>query len=299
MPELPEVETIVRTLAPQITGAEVAGVYILLPKTLAAGAEYLPQLAGAVITRVFRRAKLVMVELAPGGGAAPLFMAFHLKMTGRFFVHPAGTAPLKHTRLIFDLAGACPGRDDAGCPRVRGGASVFPDGAARLFFDDMRTFGYCRIMRQADFALWPFWEALGPEPLETAPALLARRFQGHNKSIKGVLLDQTVVAGVGNIYADESLFQAGIHPAAKASSLTLPRLTALAEALQAILRLSIEECGSSIRDYRDANGDAGSFQNNFAVYGRKGQPCRRCGDTLIGGTVAGRGTVHCPGCQKD
>lgn len=352
MPELPEVETIVRTLAPQITGARVAGVDILLPKTLVGGAEYLPQLAGAVITRVFRRAKLAMVELAPGGGAEPLFLAFHLKMTGRFFVHPADTAPLKHTRLIFNLTGACPGESDAESPRPQAGTSAFSGGAApcegglpceeagpsaddtpcgdalscgeavlcgrgtscgepisceetppprkaaRLFFDDMRTFGYCRIMRQADFALWPFWEALGPEPLETAPALLARRFQGHKKSIKGVLLDQTVVAGVGNIYADESLFQAGILPAAKASSLTLPRLTALAEALQAILRLSIEECGSSIRDYRDANGDAGSFQNNFAVYGRKGQPCRRCGGTLIGSTVAGRGTVHCPECQK-
>ena len=315
MPELPEVETIVRTLAPQITGAQVTGVAVLLPKALAAGEEYIPLLTGGTITRVFRRAKLALVELVAMNSTEPLFMAFHLKMTGRFFVHPEGTAPLKHTRLIFDLAAACPSAAPASLQSTHEQPGAFSDGTpatasapdaftaptrrpARLFFDDMRTFGYCRIMHQNDFSLWPFWNRLGPEPLETAPLVLAQRFLGHRKSIKGVLLDQTIVAGVGNIYADESLFQAGILPTATAASLPLSRLIVLAESLQAILVQSIEECGSSIRDYRDANGDAGSFQNSFAVYGRKGEICRRCGGTLTGSTVAGRGTVHCPECQK-
>ncbi len=311
MPELPEVETIARTLAPQITGRRIASVELVHPKTLQAGKELLPVLQGAVVQRVFRRAKLLMVAVAlageyalppadkRGGSAAKgrnaaavpvaetageLVLAFHLKMTGRFFVYPEGTAPQKHTRLILDLAPAESAQDSP----LEG----------RLFFDDMRTFGYCRVMRPGELMDWPFWAALGPEPLLTPAGELARRFAAHRAGIKGVLLDQRVVAGVGNIYADESLFRAGIAPTAKAADISLPRLTALASALQDILRQSIEECGSSIRDYRDAHGNAGAFQNNFSVYGKKDQPCPTCGAPLKGARVAGRGTVFCAHCQK-
>ena len=288
MPELPEVETIARTLAPQIVGRAITGVQVLLPKSLSAGAELLPFLAGARIERVSRRAKLLLVGLRPEmalphqGGETfrpeglpdlPLFLAFHLKMTGRFFVHPARTPALPHTRIIFDL--------DHG----------------RLFFDDTRTFGYCRILGPADFAHWDFWQTLGPEPLETAPQTLADRLHSKNSRIKAALLDQSVVAGVGNIYADESLFKAGIRPDARASALSLPRLARLAGCLQAVLAQSIEECGSSIRDYRDARGNAGAFQNSFAVYGQKGKACQTCQTPLESGTIAGRTTVFCPRCQ--
>ena len=288
MPELPEVETIARTLAPQVQGHTLAGVQVLLPKSLVAGAELLPFLEGAIIEKVCRRAKLLLLGLRPlkalppvrekrpapdGLPDLPLFLAFHLKMTGRFFVHPMETEALPHTRIIFDL--------DCG----------------RLFFDDMRTFGYCRIQRPEDFAQWSFWQKLGPEPLETAPEILARRLQKKNSRIKAALLDQSVVAGVGNIYADESLFRAGIRPDAKASAVSVNRLILLAKCVQDVLAQSIEECGSSIRDYRDAQGNAGAFQNSFAVYGQKGKNCQTCQTPLETATIAGRTTVFCSTCQ--
>lgn len=283
MPELPEVETIARTLEPQIAGRRIHAVAVLLPKTLEWGSERLLQLPGRRISRVFRRAKLLLLELEspkPAPEGVPLLMAFHLKMTGRFFVHPADAAPLKHTRLILDLAA--------------------PDGGpeSRLFFDDARTFGYCRIMSPDELPLWPFWVKLGPEPLETPARDLAVRFAGRRAAVKAVLLDQSVVAGIGNIYADEALFRAGVAPSAKASELSLPRLERLAGSLQEVLLQSIEECGSSIRDYRDAMGNAGAFQNSFAVYGRKGETCGTCGTALESSRVGGRSTMHCPRCQK-
>lgn len=282
MPELPEVETIARTLAPQIMGWLVCSATVLLPKTLQWGQEKLPLVPGRRISRVFRRAKLLMLELdaPPGADGPPLIMAFHLKMTGRFFVYPADAAPQKHTRLILDMVSPVSGTQ------------------SRLFFDDARTFGYCRVMAPEELPLWPFWASLGPEPLETPVQTLAARFAGRRAAVKAVLLDQSVVAGVGNIYADEALFRAGIAPLAKASDIAPARLEGLAKALQEVLWQSIEECGSSIRDYRDAMGNAGAFQNSFAVYGRKGEACGLCGTALACGRVAGRTTMHCPTCQK-
>lgn len=314
MPELPEVETIARTLAPQIVGRSITGITTLHPKVVQAGAALLPLLLpgegkeGWTIARVFRRAKLLLISLSPSGAAlsgveapaqtsaripprtpeipagtpAPaeeLLLAFHLKMTGSFFVHPPHTGPLRHTRLILDLSDR-----------------------RRLFFDDMRTFGYCRAMLPGDLLSWPFWAGLGPEPLD----MEARELAGHlaaaaaNRkiSIKAALLNQEIIAGVGNIYADESLFLAGIRPTAKASALSAEQFPALAHALQRVLRRAIKECGSSIRNYRDAQGNAGAFQNSFAVYGRKGECCARCQSPLTAAKVAGRGTVYCPVCQQ-
>jgi formamidopyrimidine-DNA glycosylase len=280
MPELPEVETIVRTLSPQILGRRILLLETVREKTLQAGHQWLPLLPGARISRVHRRAKLLLLDLdlPPGSSLPRLCLLFHLKMTGRFFVHPAGTAALKHTRLIAHLDG-------------------FP--GVRLFFDDIRTFGYCRITPPEALADWPFWRSLGPEPLLSPASTLARRIFGRNAAIKAVLLDQSVLAGIGNIYADEALFQAGIHPAAKASRLSSRRLESLARALQDVLARAIAECGSSIRDYRDALGNAGAFQNAFAVYGRGGRACLRCGAPLQHARIAGRTTVYCPRCQPE
>lgn len=278
MPELPEVETIARTLAPQVTGRRITAAAALLPKCLQAGRELLPELVGARIRRVFRRAKLLLME-AERADDTLLLLAFHLKMTGSFFVHPAGTQPLKHTRAVFDL-------DDGG----------------RLFFDDARTFGYCRVMRPEELEGWPFWRSLGPEPLEGPPSELtghfAAVFSGRRAAVKALLLDQTIIAGVGNIYADEALFRAGIRPARPASSLAPGDLERLSTSLRDILLMSIDECGSSIRDYRDAKGNAGAFQNSFAVYGRKGECCVSCGGELDFCRIAGRATVFCPTCQR-
>ena len=299
MPELPEVETIVRTLRPQIQDKTIRSVRVLLSKAMQYGAERLPLISGARILEVSRRAKLLVVGLGLAAGhkkALPLvrgprpdlpeglrdadfLLVFHLKMTGSFFVHPQGAEPLPHTRLIFDMG-------DAGS----------------LFFDDMRTFGYCRIMLAEELPGWPFWASLGPEPLGMPPERLAahfaEQFAKKRSSIKSALLDQSIVAGVGNIYADESLFSARIDPRSKAGSVPAGHLFALAESLQAVLRQSIEECGSSIRDYRDALGNAGAFQNSFAVYGRKDEVCKVCGHaSLQSCKLSGRGTVFCPVCQ--
>ncbi|MDR3073808.1 MAG: bifunctional DNA-formamidopyrimidine glycosylase/DNA-(apurinic or apyrimidinic site) lyase [Deltaproteobacteria bacterium] len=277
MPELPEVETIARTLEPQIRGRAIDAAHVLLPKALAAGKSLLPSLfPGARVTAVSRRAKLLLVHLGPEH-----LLVFHLKMTGRLFVHGAGTAPQKHTRLIFDLA------PEADAP------------AQRLFFDDIRTFGYCRLARREELAAWPFWAKLGPEPLDLAPEAFVQAVAGRRRAVKALLLDQGVIAGIGNIYADEACFRARAHPAAPASSLAPGQLAELLRAARAVLTESIAECGSSIRDYRDANGDAGAFQNLFRVYGRAGKPCLACGATLRKTLVAGRATVFCPVCQRE
>ena len=282
MPELPEVETIARTLAPQVTGRVIKAVHVFLPKTLAAGSELLPVISpGARMTGVRRRAKLLLVDIAAPGNVEPAYvLAFHLKMTGRLFVHPAGTPPGKHTRIVFDLA-SDEGRN-----------------AARLFFDDVRTFGYCRLMRLADLDAWPFWRKLGPEPLPLTAHDFISALRGRGVTIKALLLDQTVIAGIGNIYADEACFRSGIRPDARAAQISEEGLATLLANIRDVLNESITECGSSIRDYRDANGDAGAFQNLFRVYGRGGQPCLACGLLLEKATVAGRTTAYCPYCQK-
>jgi len=333
MPELPEVETIACGLRPQLTGRRIVSVSVRNEGTVqgdaAAFARCVP---GRVISGVGRRGKLLLMELAPpdgpdgpdspdgpdaadggargaagagadasseappdaadlmacrdaagkaagtggtGGNRVPHLLGVHLKMTGRLFVYGPEVAPNAHTRVVFGL-----------------------DDGNRLFFDDARKFGYVRALSDSDLATWDFWRSLGPEPLEIAAPGFAELFRGRRGRIKALLLDQTVIAGIGNIYADESLFRASIRPDAQAGELSPDRLRVLHGHLVDVLRESIAECGSSIRDYRDAHGDAGAFQNRFRVYGRSGQPCVACGRTLATGKVAGRTTVYCERCQK-
>ncbi len=281
MPELPEVETIARTLAPQVQDKYILRCNVLSPKAMQAGAELLPALAGAKIAGVRRRAKLLLLDLA--APSQPLLAGFHLKMTGKLFVHPAGTEPHKHSKLIFELGSAPAGEADS-----------------LMFFDDMRTFGYCRLMRPEGVKDWPFWNKLGIEPLLSTPEEIALALQNRASKtrIKAALLDQERVVGIGNIYADEALFRAGIRPDAPLKDISFARLVNLGRNLQEILQEAIAACGSSIRDYRDAQGNAGAFQNNFRVYGRGGQPCKTCRATLSSARVAGRGTVFCEHCQK-
>ncbi|MDD4952965.1 MAG: DNA-formamidopyrimidine glycosylase, partial [Desulfovibrionaceae bacterium] len=169
---------------------------------------------------------------------------------------------------------------------------------ASLVFADLRRFGWCRAVSPNGFKDWDFFRSLGPKPLEIGPAEFADRFRGRRASIKALLLDQRVVAGVGNIYADEALFRAGIRPTARASDISPNRLRGLHAALSAVLGQAISENGSSIRDYVDSRGAAGAFQNSFRAYGRAGLACPRCGENMVRVRVAGRATTYCPGCQK-
>ncbi len=273
MPELPEVETIARTLEPQIRGRRVERVELLHRGTLD-GRIGLAFVQGCTVTGTGRRGKLLLIHFASESGK-PQGLAFHLKMTGRLFVRGPEASPEIHTRAIFDL-----------------------DNGNRLFFDDCRKFGYVRVLTPESLASWSFWHRLGPEPLDMGPEAFAALLSGRRSRIKALLLDQTVIAGIGNIYADESLFRAGIAPASPAGVLSEVQLYWLHTALREVLLESIAACGSSIRDYRTAYGDAGAFQNSFRVYGRAGSPCLSCGTKLHTCRVAGRTTVFCPRCQK-
>ena len=274
MPELPEVETVARTLEPLIQERVITGVTLCNPGSLE-GPEPLETVIGRRIAGTGRRGKLVLIRFVPQDGSVVEGIAVHLRMTGRLFVYAAGEVPGPHTRAVFDLS----------------------DGN-RLFFDDTRKFGCVRVISPQSLNIWPFWNALGPEPLEIGPTAFAARFAGRRTAIKALLLDQTVIAGIGNIYADESLFRAGIAPQSPASGLSAGRLKKLHAALVEVLEESIAACGSSIRDYRTARGDAGAFQNAFRVYGRGSSPCVSCGRMLEKGRVAGRTTVWCPHCQR-
>lgn len=280
MPELPEVETIARGLDADLAGAEICGVEVLDANAVSSGDGALAldrlaaELAAARVLRVWRRAKVLAMDVAlPQNGV--LHLCFHLRMTGRLTVEASGTEVRKHTRIVFDLA----------------------DGR-RLFFADVRRFGSCRAMDAAALERWPFWAALGPEPLEIGADAFAELFKGRKGRMKALLLDQKFIAGIGNIYADESLFRAGIRPDAPAHRVSRARLRRLHGELQDVLRQAIAENGSSISDYVNAHGDAGAFQNNFNVYGRAGEPCRVCQTPLSRHTVAGRTTVYCRKCQK-
>ncbi|MFW5735189.1 MAG: bifunctional DNA-formamidopyrimidine glycosylase/DNA-(apurinic or apyrimidinic site) lyase [Oceanidesulfovibrio sp.] len=275
MPELPEVETIARTLAGDLEGAVFHDVAVRHECALEQPTEeFVEKLRGRAIIKVGRRGKLLLLLLE-----GDYFFVCHLRMTGRLYVPQPDDAPDAHTHLVFTLTGA-DGR-------------TFP-----LHYRDVRKFGSCRVQTPAELARWPFYARLGPEPLEMSAADFAKRLQDKQGRIKAVLLDQSVIAGLGNIYVDEALFRAGIRPDTPASSISAQRMERLQTAVQEVLREAIAGCGSSIRDYVDGRGNAGSFQNCFRVYGRAGQPCLACGSPLVKTTVAGRTTVFCPHCQK-
>ncbi len=285
MPELPEVETVVRTLRPQVLNARITKVELLRPSVVLPQSLPLDSLCGCRISAADRRGKLILLRLLPppgaDGGEYPACLVVHLRMTGRLMPHPTGTPPHAHTRCLFHLEG--------------------PHGKSVLFFDDVRAFGLLFAATPERLAAWDFWRELGPEPLAVPADALARqlapRLSSRRGPIKSLLLDQKILAGIGNIYADEALFRARIDPRRPANSLDATSLLTLCRELQAVLRLSIEQCGSSIRDYRDANGNVGAFQNSFAVYGRGGQPCVICGHPLEKTQVGSRATVFCPRCQ--
>lgn len=270
MPELPEVEVIARGLHSTLVGRTVKEVaYADLTRLSDDGGSLLPGLPGRTVRRVYRRAKVLLIEMVD-----ETTLAFHLKMTGRV-VHGLPREPDKHDRLLLVL-----------------------DDGSMLSFADMRKFGYVRSFGPGELETWDFLLKCGPEPLECEAKILAKRVEGRKAAIKGLLLNQSVVVGIGNIYADEALFRAGIHPETRASRVSRKKLTQLFTEIQAVLRQAIAENGSSIRDYVNADGDAGAFQNNFNVYGRKGETCRQCASRLKAVRVAGRTSTYCPKCQQ-
>lgn len=290
MPELPEVETVKSGLQKLLIGKTIARVAADTPRSFPnAQADVEQFIVGAKVVAVKRRAKVLIIELD-----TKYSLLIHLKMTGQVVFdgqqhfgagHPndslVGKLPDKSTRVTFDL------QDE--------------QGGAKLFFNDQRKFGWVRLVPTAEINNIDFMKKLGPEPLAAnfSSKDFADRFARRpNTSIKAALLDQTVLAGVGNIYADESLWAAKIHPATLVKNVSKARLNCLFDGVQSVLRLSIAKGGSSDRNYVDAEGRRGSYLGFAKVFRRQGQPCPRC-DTAIQKTrVAGRGTHFCPSCQK-
>jgi formamidopyrimidine-DNA glycosylase len=288
MPELPEVETVRIGLHQFLPGKRVAAVAHDWPKGFPnAQSDVDAFLAGAVITDVRRRAKVLLIDLDTA-----YTLVIHLKMTGQMVFrsatnhfgagHPTsslvGTLPDKSTRVTF----------------------TFTDNS-QLFFNDQRKFGWVRLIPTPEVENLDFFQKVGPEPLAanfSTEDFIARLYRRPKSGIKAVLLDQTIVAGIGNIYADESLWGAKIHPETKVQDIPRAKLKPLYEALRAVLILSIEKGGSTDKNYVNAEGKKGSYLTFANVFRREGKPCPRCGTTIIKTRVAGRGTHTCPTCQK-
>jgi formamidopyrimidine-DNA glycosylase len=274
MPELPEVETIASELNARLTGRGIEGVEVLWPRTVGhpAPEEFASAVSGARVAGVGRRGKFILVRLAGGGQ-----IAIHLRMTGRLTIEPAQAPRDPYTRLALRL-----------------------DGSDELRFADVRKFGRFYLVPAGQTLPLRSFAALGPEPLDGdfTPDLFAARVAGRRGNVKAALLDQRLVAGLGNIYADEALFRAGIHPRRTLASLDADEIRALHDAIVLVLKQAIGQGGTSFRDYRTTWGRTGGYQEELSVFRKAGTPCPACGSPIERDVVAGRGTYYCPECQK-
>jgi formamidopyrimidine-DNA glycosylase len=288
MPELPEVETVRRGLHELIIGCEVKKVVHDTPKSFPnVGGDVNKFLIGAKIIDVRRRAKVLLIDLS-----SEYTLVIHLKMTGQLVFRAADVA-FGAGHPNDSLVGKLPDRST----RV---TFTFADGS-HLYFNDQRKFGWVRLMPTIEVPNIDFMQKVGPEPLEagfTADEFASRFTRRARSPIKAALLDQTVIAGVGNIYADESLWGAKIHPLRPVASITKKEFEKLYQELRDVMNLSIEKGGSTDRNYVNAEGKKGSYIDFARVFRREGKPCPRCGTTIVKFKAAGRGTHVCPHCQK-
>ncbi|HEX5456418.1 MAG TPA: bifunctional DNA-formamidopyrimidine glycosylase/DNA-(apurinic or apyrimidinic site) lyase [Candidatus Saccharimonadales bacterium] len=287
MPELPEVETVRIGLSSLLPGLTIKSVDFDWPKSFPNAKNDIDKfLIGASIVQVRRRGKVLIIDLS-----TKYSLIIHLKMTGQLVFrsesaifgagHPTksllGELPDKSTRVTFEIDGA------------------------KLFFNDQRKFGWARLVPTIEIDNIDFFKKLGPEPLSadfTVKEFKQRIKRRPNSRVKPALMDQTVIAGVGNIYADEALWGAKIHPEQRVRDVTEAKLNKLYAELTSVLKLSIEKGGSTDKNYVDAEGKKGSYLKFARVFRRENLPCPRCGTTIKKIRVAGRGTHFCPKCQK-
>jgi len=296
MPELPEVETIKRSLEKSIVGKKITGIQILLAKQFQGRKE---DVLGAKITAIERRGKILKISLSSGKN-----LLIHFKLTGQLvwvpkageratLGHPipfAGSElPAKTTHVIFEIDGP---------PSPKASARQ----GGRLFFNDLRQFGWIKVVGELDEQMTRELGNLGVEPLikEFTVEKLSSILQSSSRPVKLVLMDQEKIAGVGNIYANETLFEAGILPTRPAKKLSNEEIKKLREAIVKVLEDGLKYGGSSAADeaYIKPTGEAGEYQKHFRVYQRAGQPCPRCGTKIQRIELGGRGTFFCPRCQK-
>jgi formamidopyrimidine-DNA glycosylase len=283
MPELPEVETVRRGLIPALEGRRLTRVEQRRPDLrFPFPDDFGQRLTGAVITRLERRAKYLVGRLDRGG-----LLIMHLGMTGR-----------------FEIDGALPGQfEQAVAPDPRHAHVVFEtEAGGRVTYYDPRRFGFMGLIDGDDLAVHPWFAGMGPEPLgpDFHAGVLAAAFAGRRQGPKSLLLDQRVVAGLGNIYVCEALHRSGISPLKPAGGLSKRRLGRLTADIKAVLAEAVEVGGSTLRDFAAADGALGYFQHRFRVYGREGEPCPTpgCRGVIERTVQAGRSTFHCPACQK-
>jgi formamidopyrimidine-DNA glycosylase len=283
MPELPEVETIRRGLEKHLVGHTIINILVNLPKQISGETQAILE---SKITAVKRFGKGLVIDLDNGYS-----ITIHVKMTGQLLYKTAASdknvipgaakvaissLPDKYTHVIFEL-----------------------DRGAVLFYRDVRQFGWIKVVRSDSVASQPFFRKLGPEPLKDLTLQLFRELLAKRKTpIKQLLLDQEKIAGIGNIYANDALFVAGIHPTRSANSLTATEQEKLFAAIEQVLQKGIDVGGASEWSYVDALGQAGQYQDFFQIYRKTGQPCKRCGTPVEAIKMGGRGTFYCPSCQK-
>jgi formamidopyrimidine-DNA glycosylase len=288
MPELPEVETVRRGLSQLLSGKVVTAAYAIdSPKSFPnADADVAEFLIGAKVLNVKRRAKVLLIELS-----SKYSLVIHLKMTGQLVFRGDTAFGAGHPN--DSLIGELPDRSTR--------AVIEFEGGSRLFFNDQRKFGWVKLMPTLEVPNIDFMKKVGPEPLEadfTVEQFRQRFIRRAKTNIKSALLDQTVIAGVGNIYADESLWGAKIDPHRLVASLSETDFTNLYTELRSVMNLAIEKGGSTDKNYVDAEGRRGSYMDFARVFRREGQACPRCGTTIEKIRWAGRGTHVCPNCQK-
>ena len=267
MPELPEVETTVRGLAHVLDGRRIERVEARRQDLRHAFPVDLGQrLTGARVIGLHRRAKYGVIDTDRGDS-----LVFHLGMSGHWRIDPSEIG--KHDHFLIET-----------------------DEGRRLALNDARRFGSLDLVRTDELGAWPPFAALGPEPFDLDAPELKRRLAGRSAPIKLLLLDQRIVAGLGNIYVCEALYRAGIHPRRAGGSVSLDRLKRLIPAIHDVLSEAIAAGGSSLKDFASPNGELGYFSKSFAVYDREGEPCG-CGGTVRRIVQGGRSTFYCPHCQ--
>ncbi|HEC68181.1 MAG TPA: bifunctional DNA-formamidopyrimidine glycosylase/DNA-(apurinic or apyrimidinic site) lyase [Candidatus Desulfofervidus auxilii] len=269
MPELPEVESIVQELRPCLRG--LVPIQIICHKEKFLHTEQpLPNVLNHPITDISRRGKLILVW------TSPFVWLIHLKMTGQLWWQPSNAPLPPHTHLIV----------------------LFKNTHYQLRYADLRQFGSWQIVPKKNLSQVPFLQKLGPDALTIAPSILKQRLQNKHTAIKSLLLNQQCLAGLGNIYSDEALWLARIHPLTPAYVLNQIQIKRLALAIQKVLKYALKLGGTSIRSYIQPNGQKGLYQRHLHVYGKKGLPCQRCGTAIERTKICGRSSYFCPVCQQ-
>lgn len=273
MPELPEVEQVRVTLTPHIAGKIVKKVRIIREDVIKhpSAEEFCNIIEGQTINEIGRKGKYLIINFMTN-----IKLIVHLRMTGALMALPSDCVEPKYASICFELTGG-----------------------VNLWYTDIRRFGTMHLIVNDDLKI-PGFENLGPEPFskELTGEYLYECCKRRRIAIKGVILEQNIIAGLGNIYADEALFFAGILPQRKGNTLSLRECRALVEAINVVIKQGVLNHGTTFRDYKDGNGDKGTNQYHLQVYGRSGEKCKSCKNILLKDKVAGRSTTYCSHCQK-